>query len=449
VSKEKLLAEVTKRYQEVYRKRTRKSQEMVEAARQYMPGGDTRTAVWFEPYPIWVDRAEGCRFTDVDGHKYLDFHNCATALILGHANPRVVTAVKKQAAKGSAFASLVPAVIRWAELICNMVQSVDKVRFGSTGTEGVMMAVRLARAATGKDLVLKMDGCYHGVYDPVMYPSVSQGIPRSAIGDSIIVPYNDKDAAEEAIIENKNRLAAVIVEGVLGSGGNIPPKDGYLESLRKVSQDNGILLILDEVQSLRLAWGGVQRIFDINPDITTMGKFLGGGYPIGAFGGREDLMQFFNPENPRIWHSLTFNGNPITAVAGIATLEQLSPETIDHLNELGNIFANGVKAVFKKRNVKGQITGMGSLYNVHYSDKPIIDGKSAREANKKLLYLFYLSLLQRGIFSAARGMFNLSTAMTQKEIDATIEAIDDIVVELKPTIEDLWPELIGETPSAS
>jgi len=444
MSSEKLLAEITKKYQDTYQKRTQKSREAQEVAKKYLPGGDTRTAAWFEPYPIWVDKAEGCRFTDLDGNKYIDFHNNATALFLGHANPRVVAAVRAQAAKGSAFASPVPVVIRWAELIGNMVESVEKVRFGNIGSEAVMMAIRLARAATGKEMILKMEGCYHGLYDPVFFPSNSPGIARSALGDSIVVPYNDKEAAERAIVENKDKLAAVIVEGILGSGGNIPAREGYLEFLRKVTKENGVLLILDEVQSLRLAWGGVQKICGIKPDITTMGKFIGGGYPVGAFGGREDLMQFFNPEKLKIWHSATFNGNPITAVAGVATLEQLNPGVINRVNKLGESFAHGVRAVFQKLNIKGQVTGMGTLYNLHFSDRPVIDGKSAQEANKKLLYLFYLGLLERGIFSAARGMYNMSTPMTQREIDTLVKAVEDVLSELKPAIENLWPELIGQ-----
>ncbi len=430
MSREQLLAEVTKKYEDTYRKRTQKSRATLEAARKYMPGGDTRTSIWFEPYPFWIDKAEGCRFTDVDGHEYIDFHNCYTTMILGHANPKVVAAVREQAAKGTAFGALIPTVVRWSELICNMVESVDKVRFGNSGTEAVMIALRVARGLTGKDMILKTDGCYHGSYDPVVYPSDATGIPKSARGDSIIVPYNDKEAAEKAIVENKDRLAAVIVEGAMGAAGMIPPRNGYLEFLRKVTAENGVLFILDEVISLRLAWGGVQSIYGIKPDLTTMAKIIGGGYPVGALGGREDLMQLFSPEVRRVYHAGTLNANPITATAGVATMEQLNAQVIDKINKLGESFADGVRAVFKKLNIKGQVTGMGSLQNIHFSDKPVVNGKSAREANKDLLHLFYLAMQERGMFSAARGLYVMSTPMTQKEIDSTVKAVDDVMTEL-------------------
>ena len=446
--KQKLVTEVTRKYEDAYAKRTKKSKEVLEKAKKYMPGGDTRTSIWFDPYPFWIDKAVGCRFTDVDGNEYLDMHNCYTTMILGHANPRVVAAVREQCARGTALGELVPAVVRWSELVCGMVPTIDKIRFTNSGTEAVMMAVRVARAITGKDLILKTDGCYHGSYDPVIYPSDAAGIPRSAQKDSIIVPFNDKKAAEKAIIENKDKLAAVIVEGAMGAGGMIPPRDGYLEHLRKVTRENGVLFILDEVISLRLAWGGVAAIFKVKPDLTTMAKIIGGGYPVGAFGGREEIMQQLSPQVRKIVHSGTLNANPITAVAGVATMEQLNAGVVDYINKLGESFAEGVRAIFKKLNIKGQVTGIGSLQNVHFSDKPVMDGKTARESNKELLHLYYLGMLERGIFSPARCLYVMSTPMKPKDIDTTVKAVADTMTGLKPYIEDLWPELIGPAPKA-
>lgn len=448
VDKQKLLADVTRKYEDAYAKRSKKSKEVLEKARKYMPGGDTRTSIWFEPYPFWIDQAVGCRFTDIDGNEYLDMHNCYTTMILGHANPRVVAAVREQCARGTALGALVPTVVRWSELVCGMVPTIDKVRFTNSGTEAVMMAIRLARGLTGKDLILKTDGCYHGSYDPVVFPSDAAGISRGNRAESMIVPFNDRKAAEKAIIENKDRLAAVIVEGAMGAGGMIPPRDGYLEHLRKVTRENGVLFILDEVISLRLAWGGVAAIYKIKPDITTMAKIIGGGYPVGAFGGREELMQQLSPAVRKVYHAGTLNANPITAAAGVATMEQLNARVIDDINKLGESFADGVRTVLKKLNIKGQVTGIGSLQNVHFSDKPVLDGKSAREANKELLHLYYLAMLERGIFSASRGLYVMSTPMTQKEINMAVKAAEDTMTELKPYIEDLWPELIGPAPQA-
>jgi glutamate-1-semialdehyde 2,1-aminomutase len=446
--RKRLLAEVTKKYEDAYIKRTKKSKAVLEKAKRYMPGGDTRSSIWFDPYPFWIDKAEGCRFTDVDGNEYIDMHNCYTTMILGHANPKVVAAVRKQCARGTALGELVPTVVRWSELVCDMVPTIDKIRFTNSGSEAVMMAIRVARAITGKDLLLKTDGCYHGSYDPIIFPSNSGGIPKSAQKDSIIVPFNDKKAAEKAIIENKDKLAAVIVEGAMGAAGMIPPRDGYLQHLRKVTKANGVLFILDEVISLRLAWGGVAAMVGVKPDLTTMAKIIGGGYPVGAFGGEEDIMQQLSPSIKKVIHSGTLNANPITATAGVATMEQLNAKVIEYINKLGESFADGVRAVFKKVNVKGQVTGIGSLQNVHFSDKLVMNGLTARESDKDLLHLYYLAMLERGIFTPARGLYVMSTPMTRKEINTAIKAAGDTMKELKPYIEDLWPELIGPAPKA-
>ena len=369
-------------------------------------------------------------------------------MILGHANPKVIAAVREQCALGTALGELIPTVVRWAELLCGMVPTIDKVRFTNSGTEAVMMAIRVARGITGRDLILKIDGCYHGSYDPVVLPSDATGISKGNQMESIVVPYNDKPAAEEAFIENKGKLAAVIVEGAIGAGGMIPPRDGYLEFLRKKTQENGVIFILDEVISLRLAMGGAAAIYKIKPDLTTMGKIIGGGYPVGAFGGREDIMQQLSPQGGKVYHAGTLNGNPITATAGVATMEQLNAGVIDHINKLGESFAEGVRAIFRKLNIKGQVTGIGSLQNVHFSDKPVIDGKSSRETNKQLLQLYYLAMLERNIFTPARGLYAMSSPMTQKEINTAVKAAEDVLTELKPHIEDLWPELIGPAPKA-
>ena len=439
-----LLAKTVQGYDEAYRKRTPRSRAVLEKARKYLPGGDTRSAIWYQPYPIWIDKAGGFRFTDVDGHEYIDFHNCYTVMILGHGNPKVVASVREQAAKGTGLAALVPKVVDWAELLCSRVKSIERVKFGNSGSEGVMMAVRAARAFTGKDLLLKTEDGYHGSYDPVVYPSDSPGITRNTQRDSMVVPYNDKLAAEKAIVENRGRLAAVIVEGVMGSAGLIPPRDGYLAFLRRVTAENGVLLILDEVITLRLAVGGIQSIYGIEPDLTTLGKIIGGGYPVGAVGGREDIMRVFSPEAHQVHISGTLTANPITATAGLATLEQLTAEELDRINKLGESFAQGVRSVFQKHHIKGQVTGMGSLQNIHFSPQPVIDGKTATQANKDLLHLFHLAIMERGIFAPDRALYCISTPMGQKEVDTAVKAIDDAMGELKPLVEQIWPELAGE-----
>lgn len=443
MSSAELLRKVTERYENAYRKRTAKSREALERARKYMPGGETRATTFFWPYPIWIEKADGYSITDVDGNGYIDFHNCYTALVLGHANPKVMAAVRKQLLKGTVHGALMPIVIRWAELICQRVESIEKVRFSNSGTEAVMMAIRAAREFTGKDKIVKIEWGYSGTYDLVVYPSAAPGLPKSVLADSITVPYNDKEAAERVIVQNKDQLAAMIVEGMMGSAGQIPPKDDYLNFLREVTAANDVLLILDEVQCFRIDYGGAQRIFGIKPDLTVLGKLIGGGFPVGATGGREDIMNLFSPEVQRISHSGTLNANPVTATAGVATLEQLTADEIARINGLGESLAEGIREVLTKLNIKGQVTGQGSLQNLHFSQIPVIDGKTAKKvANQDILHLLHLALMERGIFVPARNLFVISTPMTEKEIDMAIKAVDDALNELRPYIEQLWPELI-------
>ena len=430
------------KYVSAYKKRMLKSLAILEEAKHFMPGGHTRAAIWFDPFPIWIDEAEGCRFRDLDGHEYIDFHNCYTTMILGHANPKVVAAVKEQIGKGTALGALTTDVVRLAKLLCGRVESVNKIRFANSGTEAVMAALQVARAFTGKNMIIKTEDCYHGTYDPVVSPSDSPGISKSAQAESIVIPYNDELSAKNAIIANKGKLAAVIIEGAMGNAGMIPPKNGYLKFLREITRENNILLILDEIITLRLALGGMQSICDIKPDLTTMGKIIGGGYAVGAFGGSEDVMQMVAPPKHKVRHSGTTTANPVTACAGVATLEQLTADEIKRINELGESFAQAIRAIFDKLHIKGQVTGIGSVQNIHFSDKPVTDGRSARAANKELLYLFFLAMLERGIFIPSRGLYSISTPMTQKEIDAAVKAVEDAMIELKPVIKESWPELI-------
>ncbi len=444
MSSKELLSKITQKYEDAYEKRTAESRMTGERAEKYMPGGNTRAAIFFQPYPIWIDKASGCKFTDLDGNEYIDFNNCMTTLALGHANPKVVEVVREQLVKGTAHGALLPIVIRWAEIMCQRIASVDKIRFGNSGTEATMMAVRVARAFTGKDKILKIEGGYYGSFDPVVYPSNTAGLPASVQTDSMIVPYNDKEAAERAIVENKDQLAAIIVEGMMGAAGQIPPKDDYLGFLRKITAANGVLFILDEVQCFRVDHGGIQNVFGVKPDLTTFGKVIGGGFPVGACGGREDIMSLFAPRALKVGLSGTLNGNPVTATAGVATLEQFTAEEIARINGLGESLAQGMRKIFTKLNIKGQVTGKGSLQNLHFSPVPVTDGKTSQQANDAaLLHLLHLAVMERGIFMPGRGLFVVSTPMTEKEIDLAISAVDDVLSELRPHIEQIWPEFIG------
>ena len=445
MARKELLEEITSKVEGDYQKRTPKSLAVMDGARRVMPGGDTRRSIFFFPYPIWIDRADGCRLRDEDGNEYLDFHNCYTVMVLGHGNPRVKAALKEQLDQGTtALGAFKKIVVRWADMLCQRVESVDKVRFTNTGTESVMMAIRAARAITGKDKLIMEEGGYHGAYDTVVYPPRSAGLPKSIWQDTILVPYNDKAAMEKAIVQNKDQVALVILEGLMGSAGMIPQKDGYLKFVRDITAINNIIFILDEIISFRLDYGGVQHIEGIKPDLTAFGKIMAGGTAGAALGGREDIMQQFSPESQRLLHSGTLNANPLAAAAGVAQMEQITPEAIARINQLGESLAAGIRGVFHKANIKGQVTGTGSLLNVHFSPVPVVDGRTAGEANKDILHLFHLSLINRGLLTPDRAMFCISTPMTQKEIDTAVQAVDDTVTQLKPYIEQIWPELVGE-----
>jgi len=438
-----LLRQIKEGYESAYRRKTQKSLEAIEDARKYMPGGESRGSVWIDPYPLWCDEAEGCRIKDLDGNEYIDFHNCWTAMVLGHGNPKVKAAIATQLEKGATAMGVVSTnLIHLAKHLRRRVESIDKIRFANSGTEAILMAIRIARAFTGKEKILKTEWGYHGFYDPVEYPSDINGLPKSVFNDSLIVPYNDEKAAENAILEHKDELAAMIVEGMMGAGGQIPPKNGYLRFLRDITTANKVLLILDEIQTLRYDYGGMQRIFGIKPDLTALGKLIGGGLPVGAFGGREDIMQLLSPGVRKVYHSGTFNGNPLTAAAGLATLEQLTADEISRINGLGETLASGIRSVFKNVGIKGQVTGYGSVQCLHFSTEQVVDGKTAKAANKEILQLIYFAMLERGIFIPVKGQFSVSTPMSDTEITAALSAFEDCLIELRPYIEQIWPELI-------
>lgn len=440
MSKKALLNEVRENYENAYRKRRPKAGAAHEAARKYMPGG-TRTSLVYHPYPNWIAKADGCHITDIDGNEYIDFHNCYTALVLGHGNPKVKAAVREQIEQGMAFGTLSPIITRWVEIICQRVESVEKIRFNNSGTEAAMLALRLARAFTGKDKILKIDGGYHGQYDEVVYPPDAAGLPKSTKGNCILVPFNDDKALERVITENKDQLAAMIIEGAMAFAGYATARDGYLKFVREVTAANNVLLVLDEVQTIRFDYGGMQHMCGIKPDLTVFGKIIGGGTSVGACGGREDIMQLISPEIARFRQSGTFNASPVTAAAGIASLEQLTPKEIARINKLGQLLADGIRRVFDKLNIKGHLTGLGSVRHMHFGQVPVVDLKTAQETNKDVLLLLHLALQERGIYLPEGSHLAVSTPMTEKEIDIIVNAVDDSMTELKPYIEEIWPEL--------
>ena len=442
MSQETLLGRIREKYINTYRKRTPKAQAAGEATRKYIPGG-SRTSLVYQPYLNWIDRADGCRIIDIDGNEYIDFHNCYTAMVLGHGNPKVKSAIREQIERGMAFGTLVPVVTRWAQILCQRLDSVEKIRFTNSGTEAAMLSLRLARAFTGKDKILRIEGGYHGQYDGVVYPPDAAGLPRSTRGDYVFVPFNDEKALERTITQNRDQLAAMILEGVMAAGGYATARDGYLEFVREITAANNVLLVLDEVQTLRFDYGGMQHICGIKPDLTVLGKIIGGGTPVGACGGREDIMQQISPSTAKFRQSGTYNSNPVTAAAGVASLEQLTSQEIARINKLGQKLTDGIRSIFARQNIKGQVTGLGSVRHINFGQVPVVDYKTSQETNKDLLLLLHLALQERGIYLPEGSHLAVSTPMTEKEIDTAVKAVDDAMTELKSSIEQIWPELVG------
>lgn len=443
-----------------YRQKTGQSDKHFEAAKNWLPGGDTRRASYFTPYPTFMEKGEGCYLYDCDGNKYIDMQNNYTSLIHGHAHPRINDVARDQMEKGVVLGSAAEIQYRHAEHLCNRIPCVEAVRYGNSGTEATMFAMRVARAFTGKEAILKMDGGYHGMHDYAQVnifpefkeeglpqPWAEPWIPRNLLKDIYVAPYNDLKTVEDILKKHKDQIAAVIVEPMFSAGGLFLPEPGYLKEMRELTERYGVLLILDEVMMFRLQYGGLHTYYGITPDIVALGKIIGGGFPVGAVGGRKDIMELFSPAHPHpVFHSGTFNGNNITLAAGLATLELYNEEAVVQLNDLGDRLRDGFKKALQNSGIKAQVTGMGSLLMVHWrEEKP----KTARDAYAALLPawdlagLFHLEMLNRGVFSASRGMFVLSTPMTESEINTVIEAFNGTLARLKPYIADTLPHLLA------
>ncbi|MFQ5819266.1 MAG: aspartate aminotransferase family protein [Candidatus Heimdallarchaeota archaeon] len=438
--------------------RTPKSRAINIAAQRVLPGGNSRNAVYFKPYPIYVAQGKGCRIYDVDSNEYIDFLNNYTSLILGHAYPSVIAAVQAQLNMGTSFGASTELEAQLAEMIHQRMPAIKQLRYTNSGSEATLNAIRAARAFTGKPKLAKIEGGYNGSHDSVQVsvrPPIhlagskthprsipdAAGIPDGVVKDILVLPFNNGPTAEQLIQNHAKDLAAVIVEPILGAGGVIPPREDFLNVLREVTEQHDVLLIFDEIITFRIAKGGAQERYNVRPDLTTLGKIIGGGFPVGAFGGREDIMMLFSPnrEPPILPHSGTFNGNPITLVAGITTLNELTSSVYEKL-EAGCIrLRSHLTEVFEEVGVKAQVTGEASLFNIHFTNQEIIDYRDAAAADKELASLLFLDLLNRGISLAPRGMGCLSTPMTKKELEALIIAVKASLMELREHISPYKP----------
>jgi glutamate-1-semialdehyde 2,1-aminomutase len=435
-----------------YRRTTPGSAALHAKAVGVMPGGTTRTTTYFDPYPLYIHRGEGCRIWDVDGTERLDMLGNYTAMILGHAHPKVVEAIQRQAARGTGFAAANPVEVQLATLLCERVPSLDSVRFCNSGTEATMFAMRLARAFTGRPKIARVEGGYHGTHDyaevsthpavvdagppdaPLAQPD-SIGTPDWALEQVVVMPFNNPDAAETIIRRESSRLAAVILEPIIGAGGVIAATVEYLERLRSVTRELGILLIFDEVISLRVAPGGAQQLYGVTPDLTTLGKIIGGGLPVAAFGGRADVMELLDPRRERnLAQGGTYNGNPLGMAAGLAAMTELTPDVYVELNRKGERVSEQLAEVFATHGVKAQVNGVGSLFAIHFTDQPVVDYRTKASSNQRMTRDFFLGLVNHGVLLAPRAMGALSTPMTEPDIQQFIDAVDTVIGEQRP----LW-----------
>src|SRR5215469_10298205 len=423
-----------------YRARTPKSSQLFEAAKTVLPEGDTRSVLYFPPYPTFVDHGSGCRVWDVDGNEYIDFLNNYTSLVHGHAHCVIVEAVCNQVKRGTAFASPTESQIQLAKQLQSRMPSLEQVRFCNSGSEATLMAIRAAKAFTGRNKVLKLEGGYHGHHDAAVVntastartsPAEQLGVFRGIVTDVVSIPANDPESATKVFETYQDDLAAVIVEPVMGAAGVIPLEPAFLNQLAEASRSTRAVLIFDEVITMRLAYGGAQQIYGLRPDLTTMGKVIGGGLPVGAFGGRAEIMALFDPTSAQLHHSGTFNGNPATLAAGIAALDLLTEDVIAHVNQLGERLRSRLREVIEKYAIDAQLTGTGSLIGIHFTRGSIRNYGDALEAPRSLLSVLHLLLLNRGIMTAPRGLFCTSTVMSESEIDQFVDAFEDSITAIK------------------
>ena len=414
------------------------SKRLFEKAKKVMPGGvnsPVRAGKAVETTPPFIKKAEGCYIWDVDGNRYIDYVCSWGPLILGHAHPAVIDAIKKTAEYGTSYGAPTELEIEMAELIIEMVPSIEMVRMVNSGTEATMSAIRLARGYTGRDKIIKFEGCYHGHADTLLVSAGSgvatfgipgsPGIPEDIAKHTISLPFNDIPSLKEAFERFGDQIAAVIVEPVPGNMGVIIPKNGFLESVRDITKKYGALLIFDEViTGFRLAPGGAQELFNIMPDITCLGKIIGGGLPVGAYGGKKEIMSRVAPEGD-IYQAGTLSGNPIAMAAGIATLKILSQGNVyEELERKSKMLFDGILDKANKKGVSIKINRIDSMGSIFFTDEDVVDFGSAKRSNKEKFKKFYKAMLSKGVYLAPspfEAIF-LSLAHTDEAIQYTIDA---------------------------
>ena len=415
------LSDVTERY----RTANPNSLKRWEDAHAVMPGGNTRTVLHYDPFPATMIKGEGAYLYDMDGHRYTDFLGEYSAGLYGHSNPVIQAALKEAIDGGMTLGAPNQWEAKLAEIICSRFQSIDMVRFTNSGTEANLMALGAARAFTRREKVMVFDGAYHG---GVLYFSHG-GTPVNVPFDVVYAPYNDTDGALAVIEANRHELAAIILEPMMGAGGCLPAEKGFLAALRNAASQHGIILIFDEVMTSRSSAGGLQQRLGIFPDMTTIGKYVGGGSSFGGFGGRNDIMSQFDPTSPTaLPHAGTFNNNVMSMSAGYAGLSEVfTPASADELYDRGENFKALLNEIAHKRGVGVQVTGCGSILGIHTLSHAIRTPHDSEDPVPARQPLIHLEMMLRGFVYAQRGYMTLSLAMNEGDLDAFAHAFDSVL----------------------
>jgi glutamate-1-semialdehyde 2,1-aminomutase len=416
-----------------------RSRKLFEQAQRVLPGGVNSPVRAFSAvgsHPVFIAKARGAEIWDVDGNRYIDYVGSWGPMILGHANPAVLASVRERAKKGTSFGAPTELEVKIAELICAMVPSLEMVRMVNSGTEATMSAIRLARAFTGREKIIKFEGCYHGHSDAFLIKAGSgamtlgtpdsPGVPRGVAADTLTATYNSMESVRKLVASNPKQIAAVIVEPVVGNMGCVPPQKGFLEALRSLCSAEGMLLIFDEVMTgFRLAAGGAQEYFGVTPDLTTLGKIIGGGLPVGAYGGRREIMRMVAPSGP-VYQAGTLSGNPIAMAAGFVALSKLhrNRSIYRKLEERAGELEDGLRAQAVRHGVSCTINRVGSMFTLFFTLSPVVDYASAKRSDTKRFATFFQEMLHQGVYlppSQFEAAF-LSTAHSRTLIGRTIRA---------------------------
>ncbi len=427
------------------------SRQIFERATEVMPGGNSRHGVFLNPFPAYADHASGCRVTDVDGVERIDCVNNWSSLIHGHGHPAIVEALRNQAGRLMAAGMPTESEVQLAELLADRLPGVDQLHFSNSGSEAVLFAVRAARAFTGRSAIAKVEGAYHGNIDavtvsvapfgidagpdhaPHAVPS-SEGIPASVLDDTVVLPFNDADASEALIRQHADRLAAVLIDPLVSRMGLVEATPEYLSRLRAVTEELGVLLIFDEVFSFRLGYHGAQGLYEVTPDLTALGKIIGGGMPVGATGGRADVMAVFDQTRTplRVEHGGTYNANPMTMVAGLACMSLMTREAFEALDQLGDHMRQGLTAALKDAGLAGTVRGRGSLVGLSLTDTPVASFRDLQFGPEQRQQLAHLHghLYNSGVLMVPYGMFILSTPMTVEVIDVVVGKVAEALSEI-------------------